>query len=68
MTSQEHGSSVSSLTEADRFDRPIGLLGGIALVIGGVIGMGIYVLIAQVASQVGTTLWLAFSIAILIAS
>lgn len=61
-----HGHSPAS--ESDRFERPIGLLGGIALVIGGVIGMGIYVLIAQVAAQVGTTLWLAFSVAILISS
>ncbi len=48
----------------DKFDRPIGLIGGIALVIGGVIGMGIYVLLAQVTAQMGTSLWLPFSIAI----
>jgi amino acid transporter len=49
-----------------RLDRPFGLLGGIALVIGGVIGMGIYALIAVVAAQAGSALWLAFSIAILV--
>jgi APA family basic amino acid/polyamine antiporter len=49
-----------------RLERPFGLLGGIALVIGGVIGMGIYALIAAVASQAGSALWLAFTIAIFI--
>ena len=49
-----------------RLDRPFGLLGGIALVIGGVIGMGIYALIAVVAAQAGSALWLAFTIAILV--
>lgn len=54
------------ISAGDRFNRPIGLIGGISLVIGGVIGMGIYVLLAQVTAQVGTTLWLPFSIAILV--
>ena len=46
--------------------RHIGLSGGIALVIGGVIGMGIYALIAAVGAQAGTGLWLAFVLAIII--
>ncbi|MBU2511663.1 APC family permease [bacterium] len=50
----------------DKFNRPIGLIGGIALVIGGVIGMGIYVLLAQVTAQMGTSLWFPFSIAIIV--
>jgi len=36
--------------------RHIGLGGGIALAIGGVIGMGIYALIAAVGAQAGTGL------------
>ncbi len=52
--------------EGVKLDRPIGLMGGTAFVIGGVIGMGIYALIAQVTAQVGSTLWLAFAIAMLI--
>ena len=46
--------------------RHIGLAGGIALVIGGVIGMGIYALIAAVGAQAGTGLWVAFVLAIVI--
>ena len=49
-----------------KLERTIGLPGGIALVIGGVIGMGIYALIAAVAAQAGSALWLAFLIAIII--
>lgn len=50
--------------EAVKLDRPITLIGGISLVIGGVIGMGIYALIAAVGANAGSSLWLAFSIAI----
>lgn len=46
--------------------RHIGLAGGIALVIGGVIGMGIYALIAAVGAQAGSGLWVAFLLAIII--
>jgi APA family basic amino acid/polyamine antiporter len=46
--------------------RQIGLAGGIALVIGGVIGMGIYALIAAVGANAGSALWLAFTIAIVV--
>ncbi len=66
MTDHLSQSNRSLVREADKFDRPVGLLGGVSLVIGGVIGMGIYALISQVAAQVGTTIWLAFSLAILI--
>ncbi len=36
-----------------KLDRPIGLAGGVALVIGGVIGMGIYALIAAAGQASG---------------
>lgn len=49
-----------------KLERTIGLSGGVALVIGGVIGMGIYALIAAVSAQAGSALWLAFLIAIII--
>jgi APA family basic amino acid/polyamine antiporter len=49
-------------------DRPIGLPGGIALVIGGVIGMGIYALIAAVGAQAGSALWIAFTLAIIVSA
>lgn len=59
----------SAATPADiKLDRPIGLLGGIALVIGGVIGMGIYALIAAVGVQAGSALWLAFTIAMIVSA
>ena len=51
-----------------RLDRPIGLAGGIALVIGGVIGMGIYALIAAVGAQAGSALWIAFTLAIVVSA
>jgi len=58
-------SSSTGKTGGDvKLDRPIHLLGGVALVIGGVIGMGIYALIAAVGAYAGTTLWLAFILAI----
>ena len=49
-------------------DRPLGLAAGVALVTGGVIGIGIYVLIAQISARAGTAQWLAFSIAILLSA
>jgi len=51
-----------------KLNRPIGLFGGIALVIGGVIGMGIYALIAAVGAQAGSTLWIAFTLAIVVSA
>lgn len=49
-------------------NRSIGLPGGIALVIGGVIGMGIYALIAAVGAQAGTALWLPFTLAMVVSA
>ena len=49
-----------------KLDRPINLLGGIALIVGGVIGMGVYVFIGSIGAQVGSAMWLAFTIAFLI--
>ena len=51
-----------------KLDRPIGLAGGVALVIGGVIGMGIYALIAAVGAQAGSALWIAFTLAIIVSA
>jgi APA family basic amino acid/polyamine antiporter len=51
-----------------KLERPIGLLGGITLVVGGVIGMGIYALIAAVSAQAGTALWVAFILAIVVSA
>ena len=49
-----------------KLGRSMGLLGGIALVVGGIIGMGIYALIAGIGAQSGSALWLAFTIGIII--
>jgi amino acid transporter len=49
-----------------KLGRSMGLVGGIALVVGGIIGMGIYALIAAIGAQAGNALWLAFTIGILI--
>lgn len=51
-----------------RLGRSIGLAGGIALVVGGVIGMGIYALIAAVAAQAGSALWIAFTLAMIVSA
>ena len=47
-------------------ERSIGLLGAIALVVGAVIGAGIYVLVGKIAFNAGDALWLAFVIAMLV--
>lgn len=44
--------------------RKIGLIEGIALVTGGVIGMGIYVMIASIAEKSGPAVWLAITLAL----
>lgn len=44
----------------------MGLAGGTALVVGGVIGMGAFVLIPPIAMQAGTSSWLAMSIALIV--
>lgn len=46
--------------------KKIGLAGGIALVTGGVIGMGIYVMIASIAAKSGNAVWLPITLAMLI--
>ncbi len=58
----------NDLTEAGeaQLARSITLGGAVALVVGGVIGAGIFVLIAVIGAQAGSAIWLAFSIAILI--
>lgn len=58
------GATGSNAGNEVRLERPINLAGGVALVIGGVIGMGIYALIAAVGAYAGSTLWLAFILAI----
>lgn len=58
----------TTVREDAQLDRPIGLAGGIALVVGGVIGMGIYALIAAVGAQAGSALWLAFTVAIVVSA
>ncbi|MEE4608721.1 MAG: APC family permease [Desulfobacteraceae bacterium] len=58
----------TSAHEDVRLDRPIGLAGGVALVVGGVIGMGIYALIAAVGAQAGSALWVAFAVAIIVSA
>lgn len=49
-----------------KLDRPIGLMGGVAIVVGGVIGMGIFALIAGLAAEAGPSIWLAFAVALFI--
>lgn len=49
-----------------QLQKKIGLLGGIALVTGGVIGMGIYVMIASIAAKSGNGVWLPITLAMLI--
>lgn len=56
---------VSSVKEA-KLERPMGLLGGIALAVGAVIGMGIFALIAGIGAEAGASIWLAFTIAMVI--
>jgi len=47
-----------SLNDA-KLDRQFGLLGATSLVVGGVIGMGIYALISAVGAHAGNAMWLA---------
>lgn len=49
-----------------QLQKKIGLTGGIALVTGGVIGMGIYVMIASIAAKSGNAVWLPITLALLI--
>ncbi len=65
---QPNAGSPTTQPEDVKLERPIGLLGGIALVVGGVIGMGIYALIASVGAQAGSALWVAFILAIVVSA
>lgn len=53
-------------TNEAQLERTIGLSGGVALVVGGVVGAGIFVLIASIGAQAGSAIWLAFTVAILV--
>ncbi len=44
----------------------IGLLGGVGIVVGGVIGMGVYTMIPSIAAKAGTSTWLALIIALVV--
>lgn len=46
-----------------KLNSKIGLLGGIGLVMGGVIGMGVYLMIPSIAGKAGAATWLAILIA-----
>ena len=51
-----------------KLGRALGLGGGVALVVGSIIGMGIFALLAPIAANSGNTLWLAFIIAMIISA
>lgn len=46
--------------------KPVTLAGGVSLVVGGVIGIGIYAMIAPITLSAGTSQWLAFLIAVVL--
>lgn len=47
-----------------KLESKVGLPGGVALVVGGVIGMGVYVMIPSIAAKAGAAVWLSISIAL----
>ncbi len=47
-----------------KLEGKIGLAGGVALVVGGVIGMGVYALIPNIAAKAGYASWLSIAIAL----
>ncbi len=47
-------------------ERSITLSGAIALVVGGVVGAGVFVLVEKIAAQAGAAIWLSFVVAIVI--
>jgi APA family basic amino acid/polyamine antiporter len=51
---------------SEKLGKSISLSGAIALVVGGVVGAGIYVLVAQIGAKAGASLWLSLSIAMLV--
>ncbi|HRK33466.1 MAG TPA: APC family permease [Candidatus Hydrogenedentes bacterium] len=54
---------MSANASGPQLERTIGLVGAVALVIGGVIGAGIYALIGSIGAKAGYATWLAFLIA-----
>lgn len=50
----------------EKLARPITLLGGISIIVGAVIGIGIFVLVAPIAVQTGSGIWLAVTLAIMV--
>ncbi|MCK4722179.1 MAG: amino acid permease, partial [Dehalococcoidia bacterium] len=66
MAKTQNSSPAAAQPGAVKLDRPITLIGAIALVVGGVVGMGIYALIAGIGAEAGSTLWLAFVLAMVI--
>jgi APA family basic amino acid/polyamine antiporter len=51
-----------------KLGRALGLGGGIAMVVGSIIGMGIFALLAPIAANSGNAMWLAFIIAIILSA
>ena len=51
-----------------KLGRVFGLGGGIALVVGSIIGMGIFALLAPITASAGNALWLAFVLAMIISA
>ena len=51
---------------ASQLNRSVGLLGATAMVVGSVIGMGIYALISKVGQEVGATIWMPFTLSMVI--
>ncbi len=51
-----------------KLGRALGLGGGIAMVVGSIIGMGIFALLAPIAANSGNAMWLAFVIAIILSA
>jgi APA family basic amino acid/polyamine antiporter len=66
MAKKESKAATNDYLSEVKLDRPVGLVGAISLVIGGVIGMGIYALIASVGAYAGNAMWLAFTASLLI--
>lgn len=53
-------------TNDAQLQRAIGLSGAVALVVGAVVGAGVFILIASIGALAGSAIWLAFSVAILV--
>jgi basic amino acid/polyamine antiporter, APA family len=53
-------------SEGRQLERSMGLSSGIALVVGAVIGAGIFVLVREIGAQAGGAIWLAYAMAMLV--